>query len=870
MVQQKLLIIEDSPDIHDLVQAWLVTESLQFFSCFDGEQATDTARAVRPDLILLDVDLPGLNGFQVCTKLKADPATVDIPVVFLTGASSTEEKLRGLELGAADYVIKPFDPAELRARVRSSLQTKRLMDLLEQKALTLQESEERFRVLAENSSDAISRHDPNGIYLYASPASRAILGYPPEQLHGRSLSEFVHPQDRAALDACYRKPRASGETGTIEFRFLRSDGRFVWLESTCRTLADERDGTPREIHASARDVTHRKEMENREQTRAEVLEMIAQGKPLNDILRRLIDAAERQEPQAVAAGVMLCGGLLHHCAPNLPAPLASSIERQLYSLLSRFTALATESSERIIVCDLTTDPAWESLRPTINEHGLRSCWAILIHSRHKESSGAFALYRRDNLRPDGSAMELMKLASDLTGVAVEQRQLADLLTFQAHHDAMTQLPNREFFADHLQQALAVARRTGRSAAALLVDVDRFKYINDTYGHQAGDEMLCQVAHRLRHRLRACDLLARMGGDEFAAILTDLARPEDAQAVALALLDEFKTPIDLQGRKQFVTVSIGSAVFPRDAGDPTSLLKSADLALYRAKDDGRNTARAFTPDMGEGAVERMELEGALRQAVQNKQLSLHYQPKVDQVGRIVGLEVLLRWQHPTLGMVPPAKFIPMAEDTGVIIPIGTWVLEEAARQTRVWLAAGLPLMPLSVNVSTVQFAQPDFIRTVANALETSGVRESWLEIELTETLLMRNIRDAGDKLAQLREMKVAVAVDDFGTGYSSLAYLQRLSLETLKIADSFVSAIEAGRNGGSGRAIIGAIVALAQSLGLKVVAEGVETDAQREFLVRIGCDMLQGYLFSAPRPPDQIEPMLRKQFEKNVPLLARSA
>jgi EAL domain-containing protein (putative c-di-GMP-specific phosphodiesterase class I) len=295
-----------------------------------------------------------------------------------------------------------------------------------------------------------------------------------------------------------------------------------------------------------------------------------------------------------------------------------------------------------------------------------------------------------------------------------------------------------------------------------------------------------------------------------------------------------------------------------------------LALYRAKDDGRNTARAFTPDMGEGAVERMELEGALRQAVQNKQLSLHYQPKVDQVGHIVGLEVLLRWQHPTLGMIPPAKFIPMAEDTGVIIPIGTWVLEEAARQTRVWLAAGLPLMPLSVNVSTVQFAQPDFIRTVASALETSGVRERWLEIELTETLLMRNIRDAGDKLAQLREMKVAVAVDDFGTGYSSLAYLQRLSLETLKIADSFVSAIEAGRNGGSGRAIIGAIVALAQSLDLKVVAEGVETDAQREFLVRIGCDMLQGYLFSAPRPPDQIEPMLRKQFEKAEPLLARSA
>ncbi len=350
---------------------------------------------------------------------------------------------------------------------------------------------------------------------------------------------------------------------------------------------------------------------------------------------------------------------------------------------------------------------------------------------------------------------------------------------------------------------------------------------------------------------ACDLLARMGGDEFAAILTDLARPEDAHAVALALMEEFKQPIDFQGRKQFVTVSIGSAVYPRDASDSTSLLKNADLALYRAKDDGRNAARPYTADMGEGTVERMELEGALREAVNNQELKLHFQPKVDRGGRIMGLEVLLRWQHPTLGMVPPAKFIPLAEDTGLIIPIGTWVLQEAARQTRAWLASGLPLIPLSVNVSTVQFAQPDFICTIANALETSGVAERWLEIELTETLLMRNIRDAGDKLAQLREMKVAIAVDDFGTGYSSLAYLQRLSLETLKIADSFVSTIEAGRNGGSGRAIIGAIVALAQSLGLKVVAEGVETDAQRVFLSKIGCDLLQGYLFSPPRPPTRL-------------------
>jgi len=426
-------------------------------------------------------------------------------------------------------------------------------------------------VLAENSSDVISRHLPDGTYVYVSPAATTILEFAPQQLMGRKLGEFVHPEDASAVATCYAALRTPGATGTVAFRFLRNDNQYVWLESTCRTLTDAR-GALREIHASARDISGRKQMEYREQVRAEVLEMIAQGKPLNDILRRLTEAAERQEPQAIAAGVMLNAGILHHCAPNLPEPIATSIERQLYSFVTRFGVLAALSKERVIVADLLHDPAWETLRPALIEHGLRSCWFVLIRARHRDASGVFALYRRDDQLPNAPAIEMLKLASELIEVAVEHSQLNDQLTFQGQHDALTGLPNRALFTDRMEQALAAAARTGRPAAVLLIDVDRFKHINDTYGHQAGDEMLCQVAHRLRGRLRASDALARMGGDEFAVILADLAEPQDAEGVGKNLVAEFNEPIELQGRKQFVTLSIGSAVYPRDAKDPMSLLK----------------------------------------------------------------------------------------------------------------------------------------------------------------------------------------------------------------------------------------------------------------------------------------------------------
>lgn len=871
---QKLLIVDDSPDVQELIRIWLADEPVEFFSCATGEEALALAPEISPDLVLLDVELPGLDGFEVCRRLKANAATSEIPIIFLTGASSTEEKLRGLELGAIDYITKAFDPAELRARVRAALNTRRLTGLLADKANTLRESEERFRILADDSLDIISRHSPDGVYLYVSAASTSLLGYSGEQLRGHALIEFVHPDDLESVNRCLVAIRTPGGAGTIVFRFLRRDNRYIWLESKCRAVTNPADGTIREIHSSARDISARKEGEFREQVRAEVLEMIAQCLPLYDILRRLIEAVERQEPEAVAAGVMLNSGLLHSCAPNLPPSIRAGIEKQLYNLIARFGALAAMSEDRIIICDLLNDPAWQEFQPAICEVGLRSCWSILIYSRHREASGLFSLYRRDDRRPEAPTIDLFKLASDLIAVAVGNRELIDQLSFQARHDALTHLPNRALFSDRLEQAVTSSARTGKAVAVLLLDVDRFKHVNDTYGHQAGDEMLCQIAHRLRSRLRGSDVLARMGGDEFAAVLCELASPDDALSVAISLSEEFREPIDLMGRKQYVTISIGSATYPRDASDIRTLVKNADLALYQAKDAGRNTVRAFIPAMTEGTAGLMELESELRRAVASGEFRLHYQPKVDRNDQIVGLEALIRWQHPRLGLIPPGRFIPLAEETGLIIPIGTWVIEEAARQSRAWIAAGLEKLPIAVNVSTLQFGQPDFVRVISNAIGTPGPSQPCLEIELTESLLMRNIRDAGDKLTQLRAMGVSIAIDDFGIGYSSLAYLQRLPLDLLKIDRSFVCTITADAHGKhdceSGRIIIRAIVGLAKSLGLRVVAEGVETIAQREFLLQIGCDQLQGFLFCPPDTVEEIQILLRRQMDSEARRVALCA
>lgn len=442
----------------------------------------------------------------------------------------------------------------------------------------------------------------------------------------------------------------------------------------------------------------------------------------------------------------------------------------------------------------------------------------------------------------------------------------------AYYDSLTELPNRAFFMARLGQAIDSAKTHERSLAVLFLDLDNFKRINDTLGHNVGDELLSTVALRIAHSLRSSDSvsrsvsgyedtthLARLGGDEFTVLLADLQKPEDALIVANRIREELSKPLQLNAHKLIVTPSIGISLFPRDGEDVVTLLKSADMAMYFAKRTGRNNVQFFEGSMNEKALLRMNLENELRHAIERKEMSLHYQPQLDLVtGKITGLEALIRWQNFTLGNVPPLDFIPIAEDSGLIIAIGEWVLRTACRQARSWQDADVDVQRIAVNVSVRQFSQAEFPDTISRVLRETNLDPSVLELEITESVLMQDTDTALGTLRKLKAIGVHLAIDDFGTGYSSLSYLKQFPIDRLKIDRSFIMAISTNPDD---QAIASAVISMAESMKLQVTAEGVETIEQIRFLRQGKCDEAQGYHISYPMTADDAEQFLRKLKER---------
>jgi predicted signal transduction protein with EAL and GGDEF domain len=440
----------------------------------------------------------------------------------------------------------------------------------------------------------------------------------------------------------------------------------------------------------------------------------------------------------------------------------------------------------------------------------------------------------------------------------------------AYFDPLTGLPNRAFLQRHLDKVLALAARHDRASGLCCIDLDMFKRINDTLGHSAGDELLTKVAERLRGVLRRSDCVAhagdterppgsgdaivRVGGDEFVVVLSDLRRPEDGGIVAQRILDVLAKPFTVQRSQVFVGASIGIATYPADGTDAETLLKNADAAMYHAKDSGRNRASFYNRSMSELAQRRLEIERELRKAMDQRSLRLAYQPKIAiETGRVVGVEALLRWKHPERGYISPCDFIPVAEDSGLIVPLGAWVLREGCAQLAEWQARGLPPMHMAVNVAARQFTDDGFVAMVRATLDDTQIDADRLELELTEGTLMDDTDASHQVLATLHELGVRLAIDDFGTGYSSLSYLCRFPIDTLKVDRSFVSALEPGSERA---AITEAIIAMGRSLELVVVAEGVETLEQLAYLSDLKCDVAQGYYFARPLPPDELEAWIR--------------
>ena len=423
----------------------------------------------------------------------------------------------------------------------------------------------------------------------------------------------------------------------------------------------------------------------------------------------------------------------------------------------------------------------------------------------------------------------------------------------AHHDALTGLPNRLLLEDRIDQAMLGARRNKRSMALIFVDLDRFKNINDTLGHEIGDVLLIEAAQRGLSVLRDTDTLSRLGGDEFVVVLSDIESRQDAMFVARKLLAALCQPYLLAGHELTVSASAGIALYPEDGQNTSELLRKADAAMYRAKDEGRNTFRFFSAEMNTASLGELLLENDLFGALERDELEMHYQPKIDAVtGELAGAEALMRWRHREQGMIPPSRFIPLAEENGLIKAFGEWAIESVCAQQRAWLDAGLLVVPVAVNISAQQFSQQDLPQLVAHALADHGLPPQLLELELTESMLMRDSRRATEVLQTLRNMHIHVSIDDFGTGYSSLSYLRQFPAQSVKIDRSFVSEIN---EDGEAVPLAAAIIAMAHELGLAVIAEGVETGAQHGYLREHACDQLQGFLFGRPVPAAEFSDLL---------------
>ncbi|RIL03947.1 MAG: hypothetical protein DCC71_14615 [Proteobacteria bacterium] len=691
--QPLVLVVDDDPTMRVLVAETLEPDGIEVAETPDGDAALALLHGRTPDLVLLDVEMPGLDGFGVCERIRRVPGGADLPVVMMTARDDVESIRRAYEAGATDFLTKPIPWLILAHRVRYLLRASANLAELRQSRARLANAQR----LARMGSFQI---DIPSLALHVSDELLDIYGLPPGTAPGIGrLMRLVHPDDRAALE-----------------------------------------------EASA---------------------LCARGeKPLHADHR-----------------IVLPGGT----------------ERILHS------------QARLVIGD------------------------------------------------EGRASHIEGTVQDVT----ERKRAEEQIRYLAYHDSLTGLGNRRLFKERLAMAVAQARRGGWRAGVLFLDLDHFKRINDTLGHSVGDALLQGVADRLVLSVRESDAVARddmpsaisrLGGDEFTILLTAIDDVQDLAKVARRILESLARPFHLSGHEVVVGGSIGITAWPDDGDDVEALLRNADTAMYHAKEQGRNNYQFYAASMNAVALRRLILEGKLRRALEQGEFELHYQPKVSlRSGRVSGLEALLRWRDPELGLVLPADFIPIAEETGLIDPMGAWALSAVCREIAALRARGVAPPPVAVNLSAHQFRHGRLVEQVRRALRESALEPTALELEITESVLMQDEQRVVAALETLRGDGVAISIDDFGTGYSSLSYLRRLPVDVLKIDRSFVRDIERCADDA---ALAASIVTMARALRLRVVAEGVETEGQRRLLEQFGCDEIQGFLIAPALPLAQVEERLR--------------
>jgi len=792
-----ILIVDDDKLVRTVFQEALEKAGYLVTAVPDGDSALGCLKKTPHDLVLLDLIMPGKDGFDTCQELRALPMCGIIPVLMITGAGDSELINRAFEAGATDFITKPINTELLVHRVRYLLRTFADMRKLAQSTARLANAQ---RIAQLGSWD----WDPASDRFIGSEETCQIMGlqnYPADLF----LSDFllaVDPRDRELVARELKTAHESAAACGFEFRLRRPDSstRTVRLQAFPGDL--DAYGIPM-ITGTLQDLTEMHQVEDRLQMLKEAIDClpIGTGITISDIHGKIIYS------NAVEAE-------MHGYAPG-----------ELIGKDAR--VLAPQSLEQPF-------PPWKARnsgpwrRESLNVRKNGEVFPVQLSSLAATNA-------------QGRCIGVVTACEDLTSRKDSEKRIEYL----AFYDPLTGLPNRVTLLDQLPRTLALAQREERQIALLFLDLDNFKDVNDTQGHDFGDKFLKEVATRLVSCMRQSDTLVRLGGDEFVIVLSSIKNQDGASSAAQRVQSLFYTPFLIGGQHFYSSASIGIALFPNDGTDVESLLKCADAAMYHAKSEGKSNYQFYSSEMNQKIMRRVALENSMRHGIAKGEFFLHYQPQWDlKTARMTGVEALLRWDSAEFGSVSPGEFIPLAESSGIIFELGEMVLRTAFLQAKSWASQGHPDLKVAVNISGKQFSQPDFLQTVGNMILETGVAPGSLELEFTESVIMERADKNISTLRALKEMGVQLSIDDFGTGYSSLNYLKHFPIDTIKIDRSFIAEVSS-KNDDS--AITEAIISMAHSLNLNVIAEGVENFQQLHFLSQRNCDEVQGYYLALPMP-----------------------
>jgi diguanylate cyclase (GGDEF)-like protein/PAS domain S-box-containing protein len=791
-----VLIVDDEITARLLTREALEQSDFVVHEAEDGNQALAAVPSVKPDIIVTDVMMPGMDGFALCKEIRRHEQTRLLPVLIVTGLDDIRSIHRAYEVGATDFITKPFSWLVLRQRIRHILRESRLVD-------ELSRSEAKNRALLSAIPDTMFRADRRGVLLEVKESRGFDFVEFSDPLEGKTLYEVMPIGVAQTLVAAMEQVHQAGTTETVEYQLM--------LKGALRTFEARIVGNGEtETLTIVRDITERKRAENALRESEERYALALQG--AND---GLWDWDIRAMEIHYSSRWKSMLGYENHEIHNSP----------------------DEWFGRIHPEDV------EQLKVLLHAHleGVSDHFESEHRMLHRDGTHIWVLTRGIAvLNKSGKAQRMAGSMSDIT----DRKRAQEQLLRNALYDPLTALPNRTLLINRLEQALAKTKRSqDYMFAVLFLDLDRFKSVNDTFGHGCGDQVLAYVARRLETCIRPGDTVSRIGGDEFAVLLDNISTPLVATKVAERIEKSLASSVEMDGKEIFMPASIGIALGEYGCEKPEDVLRDADIAVYRAKALGRGRHVVFDHAMYQQTVGLLELENDLRGAVERKEFFLHYQPVVSLDScKLVYLEALIRWQHPQRGVVHPTEFIPLAEETGLIISIGEWVLRKVCEQLTLWKKSNDPCPVIAVNISIHQLRKTGFAGVVKAILEEYDIPSDRLEFEITESVLMENLEEVNAALSELCRMGLHLSLDDFGTGYSSLNYLQRFPVQKLKVDQSFIANLTSDSDTPQ---IVKAILQMARGLGLEVVAEGVETDEAASQLKEMGCELAQGYFFARP-------------------------